>query len=483
MTSPPRNFVYALEGEPETLDPAGRHYSERAIRVKWLLYDTLVNIGRDGHSLEPGLAEGWTLSDDGLRVEMRLRRNVLFHDGRPLDAQAVKLSFDRQFRTDLADEKKQVLRALIEDVRVQDEHTLVFRLKYPGFQYLGQRYLFKLAPVSPDAIASREGDLARNPVGTGPFMNPSWLPDRIILHKNPRYWGGAPRIDEVHFRYIPDGKDAADALLTGDVDFVPTLSDPDSFEKLIHDTRVRVLMVPGFNVFYLGFACGRAPFDNPVLRHAVVRALNVHRMALFGRGAATAAGTPLPPHMQGYDPGARQHSYDPETAKDLVRQAGYAGGPVTLLHYGPASFARHLALAVEHDLREIGLRVVRRETATWSDLVTAARSTERDMFIYSWHMRTNDAQGFLRALFHSSNVGSTNLTGYANPTVDVLLDQPPPHQFSRVVRTILDDAPMAFLSHWTRVAAHKTGVRGLRLNVGVLPDDKLVGVDVDPHGG
>ena len=480
MTSPLRIFVWALEGEPETLDPAGRQYSERAIRVKWLLFDTLVNIGQNGRSLEPGLAEGWTLSDDGLRVEMRLRRNVLFHDGRPLDAQAVKLSFDRQFRTDLADEKKQVLRALIEDVRVQDEQTLLFRLKYPGFQYLGQRYLFKLAPVSPDAIATRGEELARNPVGTGPFMNPTWLPDRIVLHKNPRYWGGEPKIDEVHFRYIPDGNEAVDALLTGDVDYVPTLSDPDSFEKVLHDTRVKVLMVPGFNVFYLGFHLRKPPFDNPVIRHAVVRALNVHRMALIGRGAATAAAGPLPPHMLGYDPGVRQDPYDPESARRQLQEAGYDGRPVTLVHYGPASFARHLALAVERDLDEVGLKILRQEAPTWSDVVSAAQRGEGDLFIYSWHMRTDDAQGFLRALFHSSNIGVTNLTQYSNPTVDRLLDQPPPHQFSTAVRQIFDDAPMAFLSHWTRVVAHKARVRGLRLNIGVLPQDRLVGVDVGP---
>ncbi len=471
---------YALEGEPETLDPAGRLYSERAIRVKWLLYDTLVNIGQDGRSLEPGLAEGWKLSDDGLRVEMHLRQNVLFHDGAPLDAQAVKLSFDRQFRTDLVDAKKQVLRGLIEDLKVLDKHTLLFQLKSPGFQYLGQRYLFKLAPVSPDALASRGEDLARNPVGTGPFMNPKWFQDRIVLYKNPVYWGGPPKIDEVHFHYIPDGKEAMDRLLAGDVDFVPSLSDPDSIEKILHDSRAKVLVVPGYNVFYLGFYCRKPPFDNPFMRQAVVQGIDVHKIALIGKGAATAAGGPLPPHMQGYDPCMRQHPYDMGSARDLLGQAGYDNRPVSLVHYGPASFARNLALAIEQDLAEIGLKVTRRETSSWSELVKAAQHTEGNMFVYSWHMRTDDPHGFLRALFHSSNLGITNFSGYSNPRVDTLLDQPPPHQFSTVIQEILGDAPMVFLSHWTRVAAHRTRVRNLRLNVGVLPSDKLVGVDLGP---
>jgi ABC-type transport system substrate-binding protein len=203
-------------------------------------------------------------------------------------------------------------------------------------------------------------------------------------------------------------------------------------------------------------------------------------MALIGKGAATAAGGPLPPHMQGYDPCVRQHPYDPEGARDLLKQSGHDHRPVTLVHYGPTSFARNLALAIEQDLAEIGLKVTRRETSTWSELVSAAQHEEGNMFVYSWHMRTADPHGFLRALFHSSNIGITNLTGYSNPRVDTLLDQPPPHQFSTVIREILDDAPMVFLSHWTRMAAHKTRVRNLRLNVGVLPSDKLVGVELGP---
>jgi ABC-type transport system substrate-binding protein len=94
-------------------------------------------------------------------------------------------------------------------------------------------------------------------------------------------------------------------------------------------------------------------------------------------------------------------------------------------------------------------------------------------------MRTDDAQGFLRALFHSSNIGVSNLTGYANPEVDRLLDLTPPREFSAVQAIIRDDAPMVFLAHWTRVAAQAAAVRNLRLDLGVLPQDKLVGVSLD----
>jgi peptide/nickel transport system substrate-binding protein len=83
-----KTFVYALYGEPETLDPA-KIESERALHPTWLLCDSLVNLSRDGLRIEPGLAQSWTVSPDGSRVAFALRRGALFHDGTPVDAKAV----------------------------------------------------------------------------------------------------------------------------------------------------------------------------------------------------------------------------------------------------------------------------------------------------------------------------------------------------------------------------------------------------------
>jgi ABC-type transport system substrate-binding protein len=475
-----RVFVIALEGEPETLDPAAKRYSERANRVKWLLFDSPINIARDGRRPEPGLAESWTATDGGRRVDLTIRTGVRFHDGTLLDAEAVKRCFDRQFATDLHDPGKRALGAMLESVQVLDARTLSLQLRYDAFDYLCRRYLYKLGILSPEALTNAEGDMARHPVGTGPFMHPEWSADRLRLVRNPDYWGGAPSIEEVQFRYIPDGREALDRLLAGEIHFIPSLSDPEAIQRAQGDPRVRLHIVPGFNVYYLGLQCRKAPFDQIAMRHAVVRGIDIPRAAFAGRGAATAACGPLPPHMQGFDPAIRQAPYDPAEATALLALAGYDGRPLALLHHGPPSFGRDLALAVERDLRDVGLNVVRKEMPAWGDLVKAAAAGEGHLFLYSWHMRTDDAQGFLRALVHSSNVGVSNLTGYANPEVDRLLDQTPPRELSRVQASMRDDAPMLFLAHWTRVAAQGVAVRNLRLDLGVLPQDKLVGVRLGP---
>lgn len=471
-----RLFVIALEGEPETLDPAGKRYSERANRVKWLLFDSPITIGTDGRQPAPGLAETWAVSEGGRCVDLAIRAGVRFHDGTPMDAEAVWRSFVRQFAGDLHDPRKHVLGAMLERVQVCDARTLRLQLRYDAFDYLCRRYLYKLGVLSPAALTDPAGDAARHPVGTGPFMHPEWSADRLTLVRNPVYWGGRPSIEAVQFRYIPDGREALERLLAGEVHFIPSLSDPDAIQQALTDPRVRAHVVPGFNVYYLGFQCRRPPFDQVVMRQAVVRAVDPHRAALVGKGAAIPACGPLPSHMAGFDPAIRQASHDPERAASLLAQTGYDGRPITLLHHGPPSFGRDLALAVERDLRDIGLNVARKEMASWGDLVTAAARGEGHLFLYSWHMRTDDAQGFLRALCHSSNIGISNLTGYVSPEVDRLLDVTPPHGFSAVQATILDDAPMLFLAHWTRVAAQAAAIRGLRLDLGVSPRDKLVGL-------
>ena len=307
----PKVFVFALEGEPETLDPAAKRYSERAIRVKWLLFDSLVNIGADGRRPEPGLAESWATSDGGRRVDLTIRKGVRFHDGTPLDVEAVKHCFDRQFAKDLHDPQKQVLGAMVAAVQVRDSHTLGVRLRYDAFDYLSRRYLYKLGVLSPTALARGAEDAARHPIGTGPFMNPQWLPDRMVLSKNPGYWVGSPAIDEVHFRYIPDGKEALARLRAGEIHFISSLSDPDAIQCALCDTHLTVTVVPGFNVFYLGLQCRKAPFDHLLMRQAVARGIDVHRAALAGKGAATPACGPLPVHMEGFDPAVRQALHDP----------------------------------------------------------------------------------------------------------------------------------------------------------------------------
>jgi peptide/nickel transport system substrate-binding protein len=484
-------FVHALEGEPESLDFA-KTTTERANRVAWLLCDTLINISKDGRGLEPGLAQSWTISPDGLQAAVRLRGGVTFHDGTALDARVVKDSFERQFRpshplysADPRNSKEQLLRELIDEIQVPDGLNLVFKLKYPGLHYLSQ-----VEVVSPTAVAKLGKEFGRNPVCTGPFKFENWSKDRIVLTANEKYWAGRPRIDRVVFRLIPEGKAVVEGLLKGEVDFTPVLADPTFFERVRESPRLKLVAVPGLNVFYLGFYTERPPLNNPLLRRALAQGINVQRTALFlGRGAALTAKGPLSPAMKGYDPGVSQAPYDLQGAKELLRKGGHGEGlTLKLVHNSAVTFDAELAGAIQRDLRQIGIKVELIGKPSFPEMVKAARAREGDMFLYGWHIRAPYPERLLVPLFHSRSTGTSNLTHYKNPRLDKLLDDAlrmpeGPAQasvYSEVQKLIVEEAPMVFLYHATRMAAYADRVQGLELNLAALPHDKLLKVDIAP---
>ena len=482
---------YAMSGEPESLDSA-KASSDRSYYVTWLVCDSLINISKDGRGLEPGLTESWTLSPDGLQATVRLRAGVRFHDGTPRDANAVKASVERQFRpghelytADPRNSKESLLRDLIEDVKARDPLTLAFTLKYPGWHYLSQ-----IDVASPAALRTLGKDFGRRPMCSGPFKYESWSPQQVVLTANDTYWAGRPRIDRVVFRFIPEAKAVVEALVSGEADVSPYLVDTVFFERLRESPRVKLVPVSGLNIFYLGFYTKRPPLSNAALRRALAQGINTSRTALFlGRGAAAAAKGPLPTTVKGYDGTVGQMPHDPQGARALLSKAGYGQGVVLkLLHNSAVTFDAEVAGAIQNDLRRIGVTVELLGKPSSGDVFKAVQAREGDMFLYSWHVRAPYPERILVPLFHSASPETTNLTHYRNPMLDKLLGEalqlpegPAQNRlYSQAQRLIVDDAPMIFLYHATKMAAHTDRVRGLELNLGSLPHDKVVKVDLAP---
>lgn len=483
-------FSYALDGPPESLDFA-KADSLRAERVAWLLCDTLVYVSPDGKSLQPGLAGSWTASPDEREVVMKLRPGAIFHDGTPVNAAAVKASIERQFRPghelytkEPRNTKEQMLSELIADIRVVNEGTLVFKFKYPGLHYLSEVDI-----GSPSALASLGKEFGRKPVCSGPFAFESWKDDRITVTAFDRYWAGRPKIDRVVFHIIRQSEAIVAKLINGELDFVPTIPDPNILEQLRENPKVRLMAVPGLNIFYLGMYTDRPPFNDPVLRKAIVQGIDSSRMAqILGRGATETAKGPLSPAMKGYDPEVTQVAYDPQSARELLTRAGFGSGTLRLVYNSSVAFLGELAGAVRSDLGRIGLTVEFVGKPSFRELVAAARAREGDMFLYTWFVRAPYPERILMPLFHSRAVGTSNLTRYQNPSVDKMLEEAirlpegaeQQRLYARIQRVIVDDAPMVFLFHWTRMAALRPRVKGLALKLDSAPADKLVTVDLVP---
>jgi len=486
----PGTFLYALYADPDSLDSA-KTTIEASTHPIWLLCDTLINVSRDGRTIEPGLAESWTIGADGLTAVVHVRPGVVLHDGTPLDGQVVRASVERHFvkshplyTAEPKNSKEQLLADLLTSIAV-DGLKVTFRLKYPGFHHLTQ-----IDVVSPAAVARLGREFGRQPICSGPFKFESWTPQQITLTANDRYWRGRPRLDRVVFRILHDPKAVMEAFERRELDYTPIVSDLVFLERYRDLPGVTLVPVVPFNVSYLGFYTDRPPLNDVRLRRALVQAVNVPRLAQFlGRGAAVPARGPLPPGMKSYDESLGQPGYDPGAARDLLQRAGHASGlKLGLAHHEMKGRDTEAAEAIRADLERVGVAVSLHRKATYGELTAAMRSREGHMFLFNWQVRAPYPERVLGPLFHSKATSGTNLTGYSNRTLDRLLNEAlvipdgpeRDRAYRRAQQIILADAPALFLYHLIRMTVIGPRLRHLELNPGAHPVDKLVTVDVQP---
>lgn len=344
--------------------------------------------------------------------------------------------------------------------------------------------------------------LVGNPVGSGPWDvdRRRTTDEKIVLVPSRSGAKTKSKIEQVHLPFIPDGKEVAERLLLPysdprHVDFVPSLTDPDTFPQLEAADRegcIKLVDQSHPNLFYLGFYWGKAPFDDANFRRAVVAAIDVQTHADLkpsrgGRrkGAAEPATGPIPPsmHPRGKHP-LRKQFCGTAKAKGFLRRCDLKAkktSHLTLIYNSANAYSAQLVGRIADDIeRNLGITVVRMGYSTWGKALEQVKKRwEGDMFLYSWHHRRkhpNDPQDFLKALFHSKS--QTNLTGYDG--VDKLLDAARPN-YDAIEAKVLDDAPMVFLSHVKRKAAYNTRVKHLTILDGTLPRNRLTEVDVDMH--
>ncbi len=481
-----RPFVQRLSSEPTSLDPAKSNHIQDD-QVMWLLYDALTQLSADGTKMEPALAERWEQSADGLTYTFTLRRNVRFHDGSVLDAQAVKVSFERQFlpgspfyAVSPPNAYERVLAGLVKEIQVLDPLTVAITLHYPR-----PHQFANVKIVSPQALTRHGLHLTRTPVGTGPFRLERWESDRIVLAPSSDSWRGRPRVSQVIFAIVPDTQIAMERLEAGEFDLVPEVS-PQLFERLAANPLTRLMKVGGLNLRFLGMQLERPALQDRRVREAITRAVDRDRLATYlGRGAMLPARGPLPPACLGYDPQIRQASHDPRRARELLQDAGVEGSlTLRLLYNASLEPWVEVAQAIRSDLRKAGIAVELVGTPDWKAFHDERRKGDHDLYLYGWSVSTPDPERFLFPLFQSKS--PDNFGHFSSAKVDELLAQArQPMEDSRrlrlyreATRLIVTEVPAVFLFHQITFAAEHARVAGLTLNLYGLPQDKLVNVEV-----
>jgi peptide/nickel transport system substrate-binding protein len=481
-----RGFVQHLTSDPTSLDPAKTNHLE-ADRVMWLLYDRLLQLSANGTQMEPALAERWEASADGLTYTFTLRRNVRFHDGTPLDAEAVKISYERQFLpmspfyvTSPPNAYERVLAGLVKSVQVVDAHTVAIALHY---QRPHQFALVNI--VSPQALKRSSGHLTRTPIGTGPFRLDRWEADRIRLAPFADSWRGRPRVSHATFVVVPDSQAAVERLEGGEFDLMPRVP-PHLLERVGAVSNLRLVELGGLNVRFLGMQMGSRPLQDRRLREAIVRAVDLDRLAgHLGRGTLHVARGPLPPASLGYDPQVRQPAYDPQQARRLLSEASPDGlPPLRLLYTASLEHWSEVAQAIRADLRKVGFQVDLLGVQDWKAFHDQRRKGAYDLYLYQWSVSTPDPERFLFPLYHSTS--TDNYGRYANARVDEALaharqpmdDAKRLRLHGEATRLVVGDIPALFLFHQAVFAAQHVRAHGLILNLYGWPQDKLSTVEI-----
>jgi peptide/nickel transport system substrate-binding protein len=318
----PGELRVALPWTPENLDPTMNLSSIRA-KVGVSMFDSLV--GRDAENrIVPQLAESWKALDD-LTLQLRLRRGVVFHDGEPFNAEAVRFTFDRV----LDPNQKSPNRANIGEVArvdVVDDYTVNLVLRQPYAPLLNRLVDFPMVPPKYTAEKGNQG-LALRPVGTGPFRFVELVKDdRLVVEAFDRHWRGAPRVRRIVYKPIPEPFTRAAALRNHEVDLIDTLP-PNLASELERVGGIRVQRVPSTWIIYLGLNAFRKPLSDVRVRQALNYATDVEALVksvLDGNGRRM--DSPFTPQMFGFDPSVKGYQPDAVRARRLLAEAGYPDG-------------------------------------------------------------------------------------------------------------------------------------------------------------
>jgi len=472
-------LVIASGTDAVTLDA---HYitDSPSATVSEHITEPLFELTPDGQ-IVPHLVESYEVSDDGLVWTLHLRRGILFHDGTPFNAEAVKFNLDRILDPDNGVAFRFLI-SPITSVDVVDEYTVRLTTEAPFAPILAHLTHSSIGMQSPAAIQRYGDDYARNPVGTGPFRFKEWVrQDRIVLERNADYWGGPPQVDEIVFRVVPE--DGARMLMvqTGEA-HVAVRVPPEMVSVLDRDPNIDVVNTPSVRTIYIGFNTYQRPDrpKNPFTDRRVRQAFNyavdnaaINEFILGGMGRPSDA--PIAPGIFGYAP-IGGYEYNPEKARQLLAEAGYPNG-LRVQFYSPSGrYLKDLevAEAVQAQLAEVGIEA-EIVTLEWAAYLAATNmppdQNEVPMFLLGWGTVTGDADYGLYPLFHSSQwvPAGSNRMFYSNREVDALLDRArttPDDQvrqaaYREAMELIMEDAPWLFLHAETQLTAIRTEVEGI----------------------
>jgi len=460
-------ITYASTADVAGLSPIDTN-DQASSNVIGQVYETLFTLNPKTMEPEPFLAESYKNPDPNTWV-IKLKKGIKFHDGTDFNAEAVKYTFEQIKDPNRAAPRASLL-APIDSIEVQDEYTIVIKTKEPYGPMLAALAHTNASIVSP--TADKEGDINKSPVGTGPFKFVEWVPgDHITLTRNDDYWRDPAKLKTVTFKVVPEASTAISMLQTGDVQFIDAIqSDLVSRVKSLKNVNLKIS--EGTRVSYLGFNMEKAPFNELAFRQAVAYGIDQEAYVKQLNGLGEYNESIIGPKIFGYDEKAKDagYPYDPEKAKQIVKEHGYSGTTITILVGNTGNYMK-MAEIVQSQLSEIGLKV-KIESMEWGSFLDAARAGNFEMTFLGWANSTGDGSELLYPNLHSDNIGSSNNVRYNNPEFDKLVDESRSTVDQEVRKQklneanimVIKEAPMIVMEHGMVSIAYDKTVSGLTVD-------------------
>lgn len=443
---------YGTEAEPIGFDP----HTISAVasqRVMAQLYNTLVDLDENLNVI-PELALSWEQPDDTTYI-FHLRDNVVFHSGRKMTAEDVKYSLERVLDPATgALGNSSSYAGDIETVEAVDDTTVKITLKNINAPFLANLSSNYCAIVDKDVVAAN-GDLLRADAGTGPYTLGEWVPDNhVTVHKFDKFYDADKTyaFDSIEYYVMTDASARLAALRTESVDLI--YADTAMLDLVGSDANIQVISYQSRNYAGIFLNVARKPFDDVRVRQAINLALDRQEIIDFAyNGQAEISGF-VPATLGHWAVDVTKNEYytqNIEKAKQLMAEAGYAGGVECTLTVGLLDSLRDMGAVVQQQLEQIGIKVTvqNKENAQY---VADWSAHDFDMMACQNGAGSDPSRG---VAFFFSTTGSANIQNYSNARVDELctLGAGTPDVAAReayykeAIEILLDECPTAIVAN------------------------------------
>lgn len=410
----PSKLVYAQSSDPVTLSPheATDLYSRRVISN---IFDRLVEIN-ENLEIVPGLAERWEQIDERTMV-FYLRKGVKFHNGDELTSEDVKYSLEEAKKSP----KVGTLFQAIDVVETPDRYTAVVKTSEASGSLL--THLGHItASIMNKSYNADEAEYMRKPSGTGAYAFKDWKAgDRITLEKYDEYFRGKPSIDIVEVRAIPEENSRVIGLETGELQISAEVQNIGR-QALAGNTDVQLRETSSLGVSYIGMNVTRDKMKDLKVRQAIAKGID--RDAIIDaihNGVVPKANSILGPGVFGYSKTTKFVDYNPEKAKELLKESGQENLSIKLTTSG-SEINKQIAEIIQAQLKDIGIKVDI-EMLEWATFLNETANGKTDLYMMGWSNSSGDADYGMTPMLHGKMKGGPgNRSFFDNQKLNQLLD-------------------------------------------------------------